>query len=128
MPISVPFGYGPDLREHAPIVVTEHVDEEDPGGSDGLTNGFGLPFLLDFDVKEVVADLVLDQRRRVALEILVEQAHVPVIGMGGAVAIVAQREELGELVHRRIRVIIVHRIAVSPAAVHRRRRHTLACW
>ena len=23
--------FGPDLREHAPIVVTEHVDEEDPG-------------------------------------------------------------------------------------------------
>ena len=46
---------------------------------------------------------------------LMEQAHLPVIGIASPVAVVAQCKELREALHRRVRMIVIHRIFELPA-------------
>jgi hypothetical protein len=46
---------GADLGKHLPIRMTDHFLEDQAGGSRRLSNGLGLPELLGFDVKNVVA-------------------------------------------------------------------------
>jgi hypothetical protein len=81
-------------------------------GGATLADGLREPLLLELHVEEVLAQLLLAQVHRIGLEMLVEQPHLPVIGVAGAGAVVAQREKLRETLHRGIRMIVGHRVLV----------------
>ena len=49
--------FGFDLGKDLPVIVPEHLDEEEAGRGGGLADGLGLPVLDVFDVEDVVAEL-----------------------------------------------------------------------
>jgi hypothetical protein len=57
---------------------------------------------------------VLSDLGRITSKVFVDQAHVAVVGVARAVAVVAEVEELGEFGHHRVRMIIVKRVGVGP--------------
>ena len=103
---------GANLREDHPVGVPELVDEEHVGGRASLANGFGLPVLLELDPEKVVAQLAFGERHRIGAEMLVDQAQLAVIGVPGAVGIVAQRQQLGEAGHRLAGMLVVDGIDI----------------
>jgi hypothetical protein len=52
----------------------------------------------------------------------VNEAHIAVVGVSGAVGVVAKSEEFGELGHRRIRVVVIDRVEVRATGIDWRRR------
>jgi hypothetical protein len=103
---------GADLGEDFPIGVFEQIDEEQAGGRPGLTDGLGLPVLLEFDVKKVVPELGLGEGGGVTTEMLVDQAHLAVISVPGAIGVVAEGKVLGEAGHRLVRMLVIDGIDV----------------
>ena len=101
---------GFDLRKDGPVVVAELIDKEKPGRGDGLSDGPRPPALDRLDVEDVVAKLVLGNHFRIAGAVLVDEAHVPVVGIAGAVGIGAQGQPLGKLRHRRVRMVVRERV------------------
>lgn len=53
---------GTNLMEDSPVTEVEEVEVELKTGGLGETDGRGLPFLLEFDEEEVVADLGLGEK------------------------------------------------------------------
>jgi len=104
---------GADLGEHLPVRLPEHLDEEEPGTSHGLTNGLGLPGLVGFDVQDVVPELVLPQRGRVLPEVLVDEPHGPVVGVACAQRVMPQGQQLGVAPHGVVGMVVIQRIAVA---------------
>lgn len=102
-----------DLGEDLPVLMPEHLKEEDLRGSGRLANRLGLPLLHVLHVEDVVAKLALGEPGRIAAEVLVDQSHVTVVGMAGAIAVVAKVEELRELGHRLVGMVVVERIGVG---------------
>ena len=107
---------GLDLREDLPILVPEHLDEEDLGRGGGLPDRLGLPPLDVLDVEDVVAQLRLRNQGGILARMLLDQAQVAVVGMPGPIAIVPQVEQLGELGHRGEGMGVVHRIAMDTSS------------
>ena len=97
--------------------MTVEFDEEDFGGSYGLADGLGLPAFFGFDVEEIITHLTFAKRDGITSKVIVEQTHVPVVGMTGAVGVVTQGEQLGELVHRRPGMLVVERVDVLASTV-----------
>jgi hypothetical protein len=63
--------FGADLGEEGPAGMAEEIDEEHGGSGQSLADGLGLPVLLEFDEEEIVAELGLGDRGRVAAAVLV---------------------------------------------------------
>ena len=78
----------------------------------GLADGFGLPVLLQLDEQKVVAQLRFGEGGRIALELFVDQANLPVISMAGTIGIVMEREELRKARHGLVRMGVIHGIGV----------------
>ena len=105
---------GADLREQAPVGMAEKVDKEHTGGGASLADGLGLPMLLEFYEEEVLAKLRLGEGGRIAAEVLVNQPDLAVVGVPGAVGIVAQGQVIGERGHGRVRMVVVDRVGIVP--------------
>lgn len=75
---------GLNLRKDAPVVVTEHVDEEELCDSDSLTDGLRHPMLDGFDMEDVVAELVFGESRWIAAKMIAKEADRSVIGVTSA--------------------------------------------
>ena len=107
---------GADLGEDAPQGALEQLDKEELGAGQRLADGLGLPVLLELDEKQVVAQMRFLEGGRIALEVLVKQAHRAVVRVTGALGVVAQCEQLGELRHRRVGMLVIDRISGLSAA------------
>src|ERR1017187_10343852 len=88
---------GADLGEERPVLMPEEFDEEHAGCGQSLADGLGLPMLLELYEQEVVAQLRLGEGGWIAAQVLVNQPDLSVIGVPGAVGVVAQGEVIGEL-------------------------------
>ena len=99
-----------NLGEEGPIVVVEEIDEEEAGGRNGLAEGFWLPALLELYEEEILAQLGFAERGRIGGEVGVENSHMTVIGVSGAVGVVAEREEIGKLSHGGVGMFVIDRI------------------
>ncbi len=75
---------GLNLRKDAPVVVTEHVDEEELGNGDSLTDGLRHPMLDGLDMEDVVAELGFGERSWIAPEMIAKEANSSVIGLTSA--------------------------------------------
>ena len=114
--------FGADLGKDDPIGVPEQIDKVHSGGSTGLPNRLGFPMLPELDEKEVIAELRFDYVSRIAIEIFVNQPHVPVIGMPGAIGVVAKGEKVGEPSHGVIGMVVIHGVdKLSTAGPNSRR-------
>jgi hypothetical protein len=80
---------GADLGEDLPVAVAELIEEKHPGGGQGLADGFGVPLFLEFDEEEVVAQLVFGEGGGIGGEMFLEEAQLAVIGVTGAIGVVA---------------------------------------
>jgi len=89
------------------------VRENRTQGSARGAPGNGRPYL-NLDVKDVVTKLTLRDEGRITPEVFVDQSHVTVVGVTGAIAVVAEVEEFGELGHRREGMIVVEWIGAGP--------------
>ena len=67
-----------------------------------MADGLRLPLLDVAHVEEVVAHLGFGDERGIAAVELVDEAHAAVVGVHGALAVVSQCQEAGELEHGRI--------------------------
>ena len=67
-----------------------------------------LPLLLE--VEDVSADAFLREALRISIEMLRDQPHVAVVGLGGPQALVPQIEVFGEAGQRTIFMVVVKRI------------------
>jgi len=103
---------GADLPKDGPAGVTQQVVKKLTGSGDGLADGFGLPTLFKFDEQEVVAQLGLGELGWVAAEVLVQQAQLTVIGVAGAIGVVAQGQSLGELSHGIEGMLVFYRVDI----------------
>ncbi len=70
--------------------MTGKVDEEHGGGGQSLTDGLGLPLLLELYEQEVIAQLRLGDGCRIAAQVLVNEPQLAVVGVPRAIGIVAQ--------------------------------------
>ena len=70
--------------------------------------------LLELYEQEVVAQLRLGDGGRIAAQVLVNEPDLSVIGVPGAVGVVAQREVIGELGHGRVGMLVIHRVGEVP--------------
>ena len=104
--------FGLDLREQRPVGMPEEINEEQAGGGAGLADGLGRPVFLELDEEEVVPELRLGDRDRVTAEVLVNEPKLAVVGVPGAIGVVAQRQVLGKPGHGRIRMLIIDGIGV----------------
>ena len=98
---------GANSGEEGPIVVVEKIDEEEASGGDGLAEGLGLPVLLKFYEEDIVAQLGFGEGGGITGEVGLEKAHLAVIGVPGAIGVVAEREEIRELSHGRIGMLVI---------------------
>ena len=101
-----------DLRKERPVTVSEHVDKEEFGACEGLSDGFGSPEADGFDVEDVVAELVLRDGGWVAAEVFMDEAHGPVVGVARASGIGDEGESLGVVGHGRPGVLVTERIGM----------------
>ena len=102
---------GADLREDAPLIAAEHLQVEKPGAGGTLADRLGPPPLAEFDVQEVVAHLPFVELPGIAAKVLVQQPHVPVVGVPRAGPLVAQAQKARETLHRSVGMRpIKHRI------------------
>jgi hypothetical protein len=104
--------FGADLGEDRPVRLAQEVDKTHFGGGEGLPDGFGLPMLLEFDEEEIVAQLGLGEGRGISGEMFVEESELSIIGMAGAVGVVAQGQEVSQLCHGRVGMVIIDGIGV----------------
>ena len=79
-----------NLGEESPVVVVEEIDEEEASGGNGLPDGFGLPVLLEFDEEEILAQLGFGERGGIGGEVGVEESNTTIVGVAGAISVVAQ--------------------------------------
>src|SRR5205823_1054368 len=86
--------------------------KEQAGGGEGLPDGLGLPMLLELDVQEVVAELGFGNCGWITAEILVNQSYLPVVGVPGAIGIVTESEQVGQLGHRLVRMLVIDGIGI----------------
>jgi hypothetical protein len=107
---------GANLGEDRPLGVAQEIDKEHASRGPGLADGFGLPVFLEFDEKEVVAQLGLGEEGRITGAMLVDQAHLAVIGVPGSIGVVAQGQQLGELGHGLVGMLVVDRVGVIAPA------------
>ena len=105
------------IGKHRPVGVAEHLDKEQARGSGGLAHRLGPPAFDHLHMDEVVGDLCLSQHRRITREVLMEQAHVAVVGMPRARRMRAKRQQSGEVGHRRPRVSVGRRIAIRTSRI-----------
>ena len=80
----------------------------------GLADGLGIPVLLELYKQEVVAQLGLGDGGRIATQVLVNQPDLSVIGVPGAIGVVAQGEMIGELGHGRVGMLVIDRVGEVP--------------
>ena len=105
---------GADLGEDFPLLVLDHSHEEELRSGGGLANGSGLPAFDGFDVKEVIAQHLFGHLCGITLGLLVDEAHLAVVGVPGAGSVEVQSKVLGEAQHRGVWVrVVVERIALG---------------
>ena len=104
--------FGLDLREQSPVGVSEEINEEHAGGGAGLADGLGSPLFLEFDEQEVLAELGFGDGSRVAAEVLVDEPELAVVGVPGAIGVVAQSQVIGKLGHGGIGVLVIDGVGV----------------
>ena len=105
---------GADLAQDRPVSVAQEIDEELATGRLGLAGGFGLPLLFQLDEQEVVADLGLGELGRIDGEVFVHQAQLPVVGVAGAIGVVAQGQGLGVARHRLVGMLVIDGVDEIP--------------
>lgn len=66
----------------------------------------------EFDVEEPLAQLGFSQRGRIAVEVIVDQAQLTIIGMAGAIGVVTQRQQVSEPGHRVVRMAVIDRVDI----------------
>ena len=84
---------GFDLGKDFPVLVTDHLKEEDFGRGSRLTDGLWLPLFHVLEVEDVVAELALGDPCRITGEMLVDQPHIAVVRVAGAVAAMSEVEQ-----------------------------------
>ena len=119
---------GADLGEDAPQGALEQLDKEEFCAGQRLADRLWLPVFVELDVKQVVAQMRFLQGGRVALEVLVQQAHRTVVHVTGALGIEAQCEQLRVLRHRQVRMPVIDRISGLSAAPCAARSLNMALW
>lgn len=68
--------------------------------------------LLELDVQEVIAKLGFGDPGRIASEVFVHQTHLTVIGVPGPIGVVTQAQEIGEVRHRLVRMLVIDGIGI----------------
>jgi hypothetical protein len=68
--------------------------------------------LLEFDKQEVVAELGLGEGGGIRSKMLVNEPEDSVVGTARAIGVVTQRQEVSELVHRRVGMIVVDGVLI----------------
>ena len=106
--------FGADLGKDRPVRLPEQINKAHFGGGEGLSNGFGLPLLLEFDEEEVVAQLGLGEGGGITGEMLVQEPELAIIGMAGPIGVIMQSQQISEPGHGLIRVVIIDGISVVP--------------
>src|SRR5262249_19782324 len=102
--------FGLDLREQSPVSMPEEINEEHAGGGTCLADGLRGPMFFELNEQEVVTQLSLGDRSRVAADVLVNEPELAIVRMPGSIGVVAQSQMLGEAGHGRIRMLIVDRV------------------
>ena len=105
---------GADLPEDGPVGVTEKIDKELTGSGESLADGLRPPVLLQLDEQEVVAQLDLREESGVDGEVLVDESELAVVGMPGAIGVVAEGESLGKLAHGVVGMLVIDGIDEVP--------------
>ena len=88
-----------DLREHSPIGMPIEINEEQACGGAGLTDGLGCPMFFELYEEEVLSQLSLGERGRVAAEVLVDEPQLAVVRVPGSIGVVAQSQVVGKPRH-----------------------------
>ena len=110
--------FGADLRKDLPIIASAHFDEKQPRAGVRLADGLGLPKLLGFDVQDVVSQLRLGDVSRVGAAVLVDETHLPVIGMAGTRRAEMQSEKPCIFLHRGVRMrVVIERVALGKSCL-----------
>jgi len=106
--------FGADLGKDCPGRLAEQIDKKHFGGGQSLSNGLGLPMLLELYEEEVVAQLGFGNGSRITGQMFVDEPQVPIIGMASAIGVVTQSQEVGVTRQGRVRVLVVDGIGVVP--------------
>ena len=88
--------FGADLRKEGPVRFAQQLDKEHFGRGQCLPDAFGLPVLLQFDEKEILAQLGLGDGGGITGQMLVDEAELTIVSMAGPVGVVTQRQEVRE--------------------------------
>src|SRR5262249_16534982 len=102
--------FGADLGENGPVWFAEQIDKAHFSSGDGLANGLGFPVLLEFDEKEVVAQLGLGDEGGITADMFVDEPDLAIIGMASAIGIEAESQKVRQLIHGGVRVVIIDRV------------------
>ena len=82
--------FSADLSKDAPVRFSQEIDEAHFGGGEGLSDGLGLPMLLEFNKEEVFAQLGLRNDGGVTGEMFVDEPQLAIVGMAGPIGVVVQ--------------------------------------
>ena len=92
--------------------VAQPLGKENPGAGHCLANGLRLPVLAGLHMQNVVAELILPQRDRIGVEMLVQDPHGPVVTVPGARAIILQGKQFRVAPRRVIGVLVINGITM----------------
>jgi len=101
-----------DLGKDSPLLQSQHLNVEEPGTGDTLSDGLRLPGFAGFDMQDVVAELRLSQRGRIDPVMLMQQTHGAVVTVPGARRVMAHRKQLGVSPHRVVGMSVIERITL----------------
>ena len=108
-----------NLGKHLPFRMAQHLREKNPRTGHRLANGLRLPLLAGLHIQNVVTELILSQSGRIDAEMLVQDAHGPVITMPSARAIILQRKQFRVSSHRVVRMLVIQWIPMPTTSSRR---------
>jgi hypothetical protein len=90
----------------------EQVDEKQARGRRRLTNGFGLPALLQLHEQEIITQLSFGDRGGITLEPFLDQTELTVISVAGAIGVIAQGQQGRKARHGLVRMRVIDGIGI----------------
>src|SRR3974390_1718200 len=83
---------GADLRKEGPVRSAEQLDKEHSGRGQSLPDAFGFPVLLQFDEKEIFAQLGFGDCGCITTEMLMNEPDLPIVRVPRSIGVVTQSQ------------------------------------
>ena len=77
-----------------------------------MADGFGFPVLLQFDEKEIFAQLGFGDRGWITIEMLVNEPQLAIVRVTRSIGVVTQSQQIGKLGHCRVGMFIIDGIGI----------------